>query len=216
VIVAADRERDAIAAHDAMIREELNVKELRFIDSADELGSYELKANYRALGPRFGKLMPAARDAVDALDAAHVAAALREGKTVGIFVDGREHELGPDDIQLVMQPLDGYEVEREGAHAVALDLTIDDDLRREGWAREVVRAVQNLRKDSGLNVGDRITLALEGDDALVAAAREWEAWIAGEVLARGVAYDGDGAGAAAGSTDVSIDGLALHLAIRLA
>jgi isoleucyl-tRNA synthetase len=216
VIVAADRERDAIAAHDAMIREELNVKELRFIDSADELGSYELKANYRALGPRFGKLMPAARDAVDALDAAHVAAALRDGRTVGIFVDGREHELGPDDIQLVMQPLDGYEVEREGAHAVALDLTIDDELRREGWAREVVRAVQNLRKDSGLNVGDRITLALEGDDALVAAAREWEAWIAGEVLARGVAYDGDGAGVAAGSTDVSIDGLALHLAIRLA
>ncbi|WP_354699507.1 Isoleucine--tRNA ligase [Paraconexibacter sp. AEG42_29] len=218
VIVAADREREAIAAHDGMIREELNVKELRFIASADELGSYELKANYRSLGPRFGKQMPAARDAVDALDAAHVATALRGGRTVGVFVDGKEHELGPDDIQLVMQPLEGYEVEREGAHAVALDLTIDDALRREGWAREVVRAVQNLRKDSGLSVGDRITLALEGGDLLVGAAREWEDWIAGEVLATAVAYgdDAGAAGPAAGATDIAVDGQALHLAIRLA
>ncbi|UTI64458.1 isoleucine--tRNA ligase [Paraconexibacter antarcticus] len=216
VIVATGREREAIGAHDAMIRDELNVRALRFIDSADELGSYELKANYRALGPRFGKHMPAAAAAIAALDAGHVAAAIREGRTFGVFVDGREHELGAEDVSLVMQPLEGYEVEREGNHAVALDLTIDEDLRREGWAREVVRAVQNLRKDSGLNVGDRITLALEGDEALVAAATEWQAWIAGEVLATAMSFDGAGDGAAAGSTDVSIDGLPLHLAIRTA
>jgi isoleucyl-tRNA synthetase len=216
VIVAADREREAIAAHDTMIRDELNVRALRFIDSADELGSYELKANYRSLGPRFGKNMPAAAEAIAALDPAHVAVTFREGGTVGVFVDGREHELGAEDVALVMQPLEGYEVEREGAHAVALDLKIDEELRREGWAREVVRAVQNLRKDSGLTVGDRITLTLKGDEALLAAAGEWQAWIAGEVLATSIAFDGDGVGAAAGTTDLSIDGLALHVAIRTA
>jgi isoleucyl-tRNA synthetase len=216
VIVATGREREAIGAHDAMIRDELNVKALRFIDSADELGSYELKANYRSLGPRFGKHMPAARQAIEALDPAHVALAFREGRSVGLHVEGHEHELTADDIGLVMQPLEGYEVEREGSHAVALDLTIDEALRREGWAREVVRAVQNLRKDSGLNVGDRIALALEGDEELVGAAREWESWIAGEVLAVSVAHDGSGDAGAAGSTDITIDGLGLRLAIRLA
>ncbi|MCW3041211.1 MAG: isoleucine-tRNA ligase [Solirubrobacterales bacterium] len=216
VIVAADREREAIAAHDAMIREELNVKQLRFIDSADELGSYELKANYRSLGPRFGKQMPAARQAVDALDAAHVAAAFREGRSVGLFVDGHEHELTADDIQLVMQPLEGYEVEREGAHAVALDLTIDEELRREGWAREVVRAVQNLRKDSGLNVGDRITLAVSGDEPLLSAVRTFEDWIAGEVLATAVAYAFDAGADVAGGVDVKVDELVLQLEISRA
>jgi isoleucyl-tRNA synthetase len=216
VIVARDREREGIAAHDAMIRDELNVKTLRFIDSADELGSYTLKANYRTLGPRFGKDMPAAAQAVAALDPAHVAEAFREGRSVGVFIGGHEHELTAEDVALVMQPLEGYEVEREGSHAVALDLTIDDELRREGWAREVVRTVQNLRKDSGLNVGDRIALWLQGDEVLVEAAREWEGWIAGEVLATSVSYDGEAPGAAVGSTDVTIDGQALHLAIRAA
>jgi isoleucyl-tRNA synthetase len=216
VIVATGREREAIGAHDAMIRDELNVKALRFIDSADELGSYELKANYRSLGPRFGRHMPAARTAIEALAPAHVAAAFREGRSVGLNVDGHEHELTADDIQLVMQPLEGYEVEREGSHAVALDLTIDEPLRREGWAREVVRAVQNLRKDSGLTVGDRIALAVAGDPALVDAARDWEPYIAGEVLATTVSYDASADGAEAGRTDVTIDGFGLRLAIRVA
>jgi isoleucyl-tRNA synthetase len=216
VIVAGDREREAIAAHDGMIREELNVKSLRFIGSADELGSHTLKANYRTLGPRFGKDMPSVAQAVAALDPVHVAEAFRQGRSVGVFIGGHEHELTADDVTLVMQPLEGYEIEREGSHAVALDLTIDDALRGEGWAREVVRAVQNLRKDSGLNIGDRIALALEGDETLVAAAREWEAWIAGEVLATTVSYDGAAAGEAVGRTDVTIDGQALHVAIQVA
>ena len=231
VIVAGDRERAAIAAHDAMIREELNVKALRFIASADELGSYTLKANYRTLGPRFGKQMPAAAAAIAALDAAHAAAAFADGRSVGVFVGGHEHELTAADVTLNMQPLEGYEIEREGAHAVALDLTIDDALRREGWAREIVRAVQNLRKDSGLSIGDRIALSLDGDGALVQAGREHERWIAGEVLAVSVTHDGEVLGVsithedadadadaepAAGSTDLTIDGRTLHLKIATA
>ena len=101
--------------------EELNVKSLRYVSEADELGRFELKPNYRALGPRFGKQMPQVAAAVAALDPARGCAA--GGGRVGINVDGHEHALGPDDVQLVLQPLEGYQVERSGTHAVALDLS---------------------------------------------------------------------------------------------
>ena len=146
VVVAAGEERAAIERLAAIVRDELNVKELRFVAEADELGSYDVKPNYRALGPRFGKLMPQVAAAVAALDPAHVAGALRDGGRVGINVDGHDHELGPDDLTLAMQPLEGYQLEREGSHAVALELELDDELRREGLAREIVHAVQNARK----------------------------------------------------------------------
>ena len=92
-----------------------------------------------------------------------------------------------------MQPLEGYEVEAEAGHAVALQLELDDELRREGLAREIVHAVQNARKEAGLEITDRIELALGGDEELLAAARAHEDYVAGEVLATRVAYDGDGA-----------------------
>ena len=77
-------------------------------------------------------------------------------------VDGSEHTLEADDMTLVMQPLDGYEVEAEAGRAVALALELDDELRREGLAREIVHAVQNARRQAGLDVSDRIDLALAG------------------------------------------------------
>ncbi|MTD45706.1 isoleucine--tRNA ligase [Conexibacter sp. W3-3-2] len=217
VVVAAGREREAIEAHADVVREELNVKAIRFVEQADELGSYELKANYRALGPRFGKEMPQAAAAIAALDPAHVAATLREGGTVGVHVGGHEHQLGADDLTLAMQPLEGYQLEREGSHAVALDLTVDEELRREGQAREIVRAVQNARKDAGLEVEDRIRLALGGDDGLLGVAREFEAVIAGEVLATAYATDAtDGVADAAYRTDTTIDGATLAIGVTKA
>ena len=89
-----------------------------------------------------------------------MAETLREGGSVGLSVDGEDHTLGPDDVQMVLQPLEGYQVERAGTHAVALNLELDDELRREGLAREVVHAVQAARKSAGLNVEDRIALRL--------------------------------------------------------
>jgi isoleucyl-tRNA synthetase len=96
----------------------------------------------------------------------------------------------------VLQPLDGYQVERSGTHAVALNLELDDSLRREGLAREVVHAVQAARKNAGLEVEDRIELTLGGDEELLAATRDHEDYVAGETLATSVVYDGAEAGAA--------------------
>jgi isoleucyl-tRNA synthetase len=191
VVVAAGEERDAIERMHSIVLDELNVKELRFVSEAGELGSYEVKPNYRSLGPRFGKQMPQVAAAVAALDPTHVAAALRDGGHVGISLNGHDHELGPDDVTLAMQPLEGYQLEREGSHAVALELELDHELRREGLAREVVHAVQNARKAAGLQVEDRIALALGGDPELLAAARDHEDYLAQETLATSVSYDAD-------------------------
>jgi isoleucyl-tRNA synthetase len=197
VVVAAGHEREAIERLAATVQEELNVKELRYVSQADELGSYEVKPNYRALGPRFGKQMPQVAAAVAALDPEHVAGALRDGGRVGVSIDGHDHELDADDLLLAMRPLEGYQLEREGSHAVALELELDDELRREGLAREVVHAVQNARKAAGLAVEDRIELTLGGDDELLDAARAHEGYVTSEVLAVAVRYDGDGTGESA-------------------
>ncbi len=205
VIVANDAERAAIEASARLVTAELNVKELDFVSDEAELISYAVKPNYRALGPRFGKRMPQVAAAVEALDPVHVAAVVGEGGEVGISVDGDEHALGPDELTLALQPLDGYEVEAEAGHAVALQLELDDELLREGLAREIVHAVQNARKAAGLEITDRIELRLGGDADLLDAAREHEPYLAGEVLATSVAYDGgDGAAATIDGRELSI------------
>jgi isoleucyl-tRNA synthetase len=205
IVVAADRERTAIERFDGLVRDELNVKALRYVSEADELGSFELKPNYRALGPRFGRNMPAVAAAVAALDPSR----LREGHDVGISVDGKEHQIGPGDVQLVLQPLEGYQVERSGTHAVALDLELTDELRRETLAREIVHAVQAARKGAGLRVEDRISLSLGGDRRLLDAARAHEEYLTRETLAVELSYDGEGSG-----TRSEVEGLPLVVGVE--
>jgi isoleucyl-tRNA synthetase len=151
--------------------------------------------------------MPQVAAAVEALDPVRVASVMGEGGEVGINVDGDEHALGPDELTLALQPLEGYEVEAEAGHAVALQLELDDELRREGLAREIVHAVQNARKEAGLEITDRIELTLGGDEELLDAAREHEGYIAGEVLAIAVAYD------ARDGVTAKLDGLELRIGI---
>ena len=210
VIVANDAEREAIEARAGLVTAELNVKELDFVSDEGELVSYTAKPNYRALGPRFGKQMPQVAAAVAALDPAHVAAVLADGGEIGIAIDGTDHSLGRDDVTLALQPLDGYEVEAEAGHAVALQLELDDELRREGLAREIVHAVQIARKEAGLEITDRIALALDGDPDLLEAARAHEQYLAGEVLATSVAYE------AAVGVETRLEGFELRIMLSRA
>jgi len=210
VIVANDAERAAIEARADLVTGELNVKELDFVSEEADLVSYAVKPNYRSLGPRFGKRMPQVAAAVEALDPVHVAKVMADGGEVGISIDGDDHTIGADEVILALQPLEGYEVEAEAGHAVALQLELDDELRREGLAREIVHAVQNARKAAGLDISDRIELALDGDEELVAAAREHEPYIAAEVLATSVSYD------ATATAPVRVDGRDLHISVTKA
>jgi len=233
-VVADGRERAAIERLAEVVREELNVRRVRLVAAAEELSEYEVKANYRTLGPLFGKDMPLAAQAIAALDPARVAQAVREAETggqdgagaglgIGIAVGEREHTLSAQDVILTMRAPEGYSVEREGSHAVALDLTLDDDLRGEGRAREIVHAVQNARKTAGLQVEDRIELWLSGAPALIEAAEAHREHLAGETLAVGLSLDGDGASpepdGAAGHgyrEQAQVDGLPLSIALRRA
>ena len=110
-----------------------------------------------------------------------------------------------------MKPLEGYQVEREGSHAVAVELELDDDLRREGLARDIVRAVQLARQQAGLDVTDRIALTLDGDEALIDAAQAHQEYIAGETLATTVSYE-----SLDGAAPIEIDGRELRIGVAVA
>jgi isoleucyl-tRNA synthetase len=211
VVVARGAERESIAARADLVRAELNVKELEFVSEESDLVRYRVKPNYRALGPRFGRQMPQLAAAVEGLDAARVASELAAGREVGVSVEGHEHALGDGDVELVIEPLAGYEVEAAAGHAVGLAVEVDDELRREGLAREAVHAIQNARRNAGLEVTDRIALQLGGDEELLEAVREHEGYVAGETLATSISYDGASADAAA-----RIEGRELRISVARA
>ncbi|MCC6754807.1 MAG: isoleucine--tRNA ligase [Solirubrobacterales bacterium] len=214
VIVATDVEREAISSQSELIKSELNVKELEFVTDQSDLVSYLVKPNFRTLGPRFGKSMPQVSAAIAGLDPAHVAETVEAGGEIGISIEGRDHTLTPEDLLLSMEPLEGYQVEAESGHAVALALDLDEELIREGLAREIVHAVQNARKDAGLEITDRIGLSLAGDQVLLDAAVAHKAYLAGEVLARSIELGGDTAEAAApGTPEVTIEGRPLAISV---
>ncbi|MBS1843887.1 MAG: isoleucine--tRNA ligase, partial [Actinobacteria bacterium] len=213
VIVASEDERASIEALADLVTAELNVMDLDFVSEQGELVTYTVKPNYRTLGPRFGKGMPQVAAAVSALDASSVASTLAEGGEVGVSLDGHDHTLGSDDLIMALAPLEGYEVEAEAGHAVALQLEIDEELRRAGLAREIVRAVQDARKNAGLEITDRIELGLGGDAELLAVASEHEAYIAGEVLATDIT-PGDEEGAGGTVSAATIDSRDLRISVR--
>jgi isoleucyl-tRNA synthetase len=154
--------------------------------------------------------MPLAKEAIAALDGAKANENLKNGEPVRLGINGDEFLLGPEDVQVVLAPLDGYQLEREGTHAVALDLTVTDELKREGLAREIVHAVQNARKDTGLAVEDRINLQIGGDEVLMVAAREHEHYLAAETLATSV-----GIGVAENDTGelATVEGMELRIQV---
>jgi isoleucyl-tRNA synthetase len=172
---------DELAWH---VADELNVTELASLDAtAGDLIDVTAKANFRALGKRFGKDTPRVAAAIAAADAEALAAGLRSAgrTTVAVDVLG-EVQLEPDDVIVTETPREGWAVAREG-ETVALDLTLTDELLRAGLAREVVRLVQEARKASGFDVSDRIELAWSADGELATALREHRQSVADEVLA---------------------------------
>ncbi len=221
VIVATAAERAVIESFTAIVSGELNVKELLFVSEQGELARYSVRPNFAALGPRFGAAMPQAKAAIEALDAERIRESIAAGSEFGISIDGREHCLSADEISLVMQPLDGYQVESQAGQAVALELALDEALIVEGRAREIVRAVQNARKQAGLEITDRIELQLGGDQILLDAARTHADQISDETLAIGLDCDPGRSESAPGPTEsaavkATIEGASLTISLRLA
>jgi isoleucyl-tRNA synthetase len=199
-LVAAPGFADLPVELAGQIAEELNVRVLEPLDgSDDELVSHSVKANFRALGKRFGSGTQPVAAAIAAADPGHLAAQLRTAGTAEVVVDGQSVTLGPDDVIVTQTPRAGWAVATDAGETVALEVTITAGLRREGLAREVIRLIQDARKNDGLDVADRIAVRWATADAdLAEALTEHSALISGEVLAvTFTTADADAAGEAA-------------------
>jgi isoleucyl-tRNA synthetase len=199
-----------------VVRDELNVKEIDFLSGAAGLVTLIPRPNYRALGPRFGKKTNDAANVIRGLGQAALAA-YRDGGHVEIEVDGVTTPLEEGDLEVHQEASGDLVVKGEGAFTVALDAELDDELRAEGLARELVNRIQRLRKDAGLAITDRIQLAIGGEDGLRAAAQAHEAFIAGETLALEVTLGGDDVCEGyAHLVEVDLDGTPARIGLRTA
>jgi isoleucyl-tRNA synthetase len=191
MLVAVGNTEDgaALLRHQNDVLDELNLKALEVLDSSTGLLRYRIKPNLRLLGPRLGRRLPALRAALDALgvqQADAVARAVEQGQPVTLQLGEESITLAPDEVLVESAPLEGYAVAQESGIQVALDTTLTEALRREGLARDLVRAVQEVRKAAGLTLSDRITLYLSGDEALRSVLAIWGDYLRGETLAANI------------------------------
>ena len=195
VLLAPDAEaRKLLEGTLDIIGEELNVKHLEFGADEDALVHRSAKANFKVMGRKLGKNMKEAAKLVEELDSAAVGALAAGGEHLLKLSDGTEFALRAEDILIQRTEKSGMVVATEGGVTIALETTLTPELEAEGLARELVSKVQNLRKESGLEVSDRIRLAVAGDDAVLAAVAAHKEYIANEVLALDIAVDPSAAG----------------------
>ena len=162
------------------------MKTLERMTSEHELVDYQVQPNYRRLGPRFGPQVKQVAAALAALDAADAVRQLDEHGHLTVNVHGIVELLAPDDLNVRRTPREGFGVAEQDGVIVAVTTDIDDELAREGLARELVHATQGLRRGAGLEVSDRIRLWIDGGDVVDQTLAEHQTWIAGEVLALAV------------------------------
>ena len=199
VRVPTDSHAAAIKHQEMQILEELNVKSLEFIARDAELISYRLKPNLPRIGKRHGRLIPAIREALSKANAAAVAAAHAGGESVTLVVAGQEIEFEPDDLLIETTSAAGYSSAESGGFLVGLDTNLTPELIDEGLAREIVRGIQEARKNAGLEVSDRIQLHVSGSADIERILLSYRDWIMDETLAESWAESGQ-------SPDYSVDG----------
>ncbi len=161
---------------------ELNIKSIELIDDPRKVVVLEGKANFRALGPRFGKAAKQAASAITAMTPADIMT-LRTNGTVSLDVASEATDFTFEEIQVVENGIDPYVAGSESGITVAMDCTLTDDLKEEGLAREIINRIQNLRKSNGLEVSDRILLSIDGSQQVQTAVSKWSDYIASETLA---------------------------------
>ena len=183
VRVPGDRDREAVRRHEAQIREELNIKVLEMARSDTDLVTYRVKPNLPRLGKRYGRRIPAIRDALARADGAAIAAAAARGASFEVRIGEETLRLAPEDMLIETASAPGYASAKEGGYLVGLDTRLDEALELEGLAREMVRTVQETRKQAGLAVSDRIALRIAGSPRVEAALALHRDYIAVETLA---------------------------------
>ncbi|MGP1587000.1 MAG: isoleucine--tRNA ligase [Treponemataceae bacterium] len=203
-------EKKVLLEMEDSIREELNVKKVVFHEREDKLVEYKAKANFKILGKELGTLMKAAAQKISELEQDSIHSII-DGSVLSIEVEGKTVELTIEKIIIERFEKENLKVLNDGTLTVGLDSEITEDLRLEGYVRDLVRGIQNLRKDSGLEVVDRINLFLSGNSDLEKAYRMFEVYISNETLADNISWCEN-----AGSDFVSIESENMKWSAKLA
>ncbi len=175
------QQRTEIEAVASLIKAEVNVKEIELLDDASGVIVKQIKPNFKALGPRFGKDMGLVASTIQKMTPEQINKFDAEG-TISFDMSGKSITLSHEDVEISSQDIPGWLVAKSGNITVALDISLNDNLIKEGVARELVNRIQNIRKDSGFEVTDKINVTLEKNGMLEAAVKENEDYIMSETL----------------------------------
>ena len=208
VVTRDDEARRVLREMEDIIREELNVKDVVFRENEEELVEYSAKANFRELGPRLGKRMRAAASVIEQLSGAEIQQ-LMDGSTLSLDVEGEPVDITIESVLVQRREKENLRVLNEGSLTVALDPEITPELLQEGLVRDLIRAVQNLRKEQGFEVTDRIVLSLAGSEELVKAVHQFEDYLSSETLTERLEWEPDDTAAEFSIGDYSVR-MAIH------
>lgn len=177
-----EHQRAAVEAVQDIILNEVNVKELKFADAGSNILVKKVKPDFKKLGPRYGKVMKALAAAIQAMTQEEIATFERDGSFT-FSIDGNACTVLTDDVEIISEDIPGWLVANEGRLTIALDITVTDELRREGLARELVNRLQNLRKSSGLEITDHIRVTLAPAEEMEGVLETYGDYIRRQVLA---------------------------------
>lgn len=182
VPVVDDHQKASIEAVKALILSEVNVKELNFVDNTAGILVKKVKPDFKKLGPRYGKIMKQLAGAIQTMSQEDIQQLEKEGRFT-LLLDGQEAVFTTDDVEIISEDIPGWLVANEGRLTVALDITVTEELRKEGLARELVNRIQNLRKSNGYDITDKISIQVLSFEQTDDAIREYQDYIANQVLA---------------------------------
>lgn len=182
VPVVDAHQQESIEAVKNLILNEVNVKELKFVDNAAGILVKRIKPDFKKLGPRYGKIMKSLAAAIQSMSQENIMAFEAAG-TFTLNVEGLDATVELADVEIISEDIPGWLVANEGRLTVALDITVTEDLRKEGLARELVNRIQNLRKSNGYDITDKITVTVLSSDEMDEAIKEYNEYIANQVLA---------------------------------
>jgi isoleucyl-tRNA synthetase len=177
--------RDKFEAVKDLILAEVNVKEAEFIDDTASVLVKKIKPDFKILGPRYGKLMKEISNTISALTPQEIVAFENNGKHT-LTINSQQIILTTEDVEIISEDIPGWQVANDGKLTVALDITVSDDLKYEGIAREFVNRIQNIRKENGFDVSNKITVLIEDHEFVREAVKRHASYIGSQTLATSV------------------------------
>jgi isoleucyl-tRNA synthetase len=191
IMVAVEAsKRETLVMMKDVILDEVNIKELVILEDDSEIVQKSVKANFKSIGPRFGKLVKQVAAAITALSKNEISK-LEAGEEIAISIDDSELTITKEDIIVVSSEIKGWAVESDSSVTVAIDKELDEQLIAEGLAREFVNRVQNMRKDAGFEVTDKIKIYYSGSKLIIGAVESFNQYIVNETLAESLELNGN-------------------------